>query len=79
MKEKGNKTIIYQSSNGKTISLDDSRGTVIIEDEFSNQIIMGVDGITIKSSKDIKMKSRGKLIMEASDIVTVKGRMINLN
>lgn len=48
--------------------MDEDADIIKIEDEHSNILILNKDGISIESGKDIKMKAKGDIKMEGTNI-----------
>lgn len=53
---------------GKMIVLDEDAGELRLEDENGNKIVMGADGISIESAKDILLKATGDIKAEGVNI-----------
>jgi len=71
------------SAKGKSILVD--QDTITINDENANEIIFDSSGITFSSSKDLKLKADGDLVMEAQNVdikaniaFSAKGNTANL-
>lgn len=58
------KALNIESPAGKKIIIDEDAGEINIADENGNKIIMNKDGISIESSKEIKIKAGTDLKME---------------
>lgn len=64
------KTINISTPVGKVISLDEDKGTIVLEDDHSNKITMDSNGIVIESQGNIELK--------ASKDVNIEGTNINI-
>lgn len=60
-------SIRIETPAGKTLTMDDNAGSVVIEDENSNKIEMGPGGITIVSNGDIAIKAGGNIDIEGTN------------
>ncbi|MBL3655539.1 phage baseplate assembly protein V [Fulvivirga sediminis] len=71
------KTILLSGKNNR-IYINDEEGTISMDDAHGNQLLMGSDGITINSSKDLKMTAKGNLSIEAKKNISIKGKKVDL-
>lgn len=62
------KTLILETPNGNTLILSDEEGSISLEDENKNRILMDADGITLESSKDLMMKAQGDVKIEGVNV-----------
>jgi uncharacterized protein involved in type VI secretion and phage assembly len=51
------KSILFETPNGKAVELSDEAGTIRIEDEHGNKIVLDSSGVTIESALDLNLKS----------------------
>lgn len=80
------KQIELSTKKGNKIFISDDKKGITLEDENKNKIIMNADGILIESAKDIILKAKGDLKIDAVNIkakasanIELKGSMIKLN
>jgi hypothetical protein len=57
-----------ETPKGKKVIVDEDADIIKIEDEHSNMLTLNKDGISIESSKDIKIKAKGDINMEGVNI-----------
>jgi hypothetical protein len=57
-----------ETPKGKKVIVDEDADVIKIEDEHSNRLTLNKDGISIESSKDIKIKAKGDITMEGVNI-----------
>ncbi|WP_312177457.1 hypothetical protein [Chryseobacterium sp.] len=57
-----------ETPKGKKIIVDEDADIIKIEDEHANTFILNKDGISMDSSKDIKIKAKGDISMEGVNI-----------
>lgn len=57
-----------ETPKGKKVILDEDADIIKIEDEHSNILTLNKDGISIESGKDIKIKAKGDITMEGTNI-----------
>lgn len=70
------KAITLETPNGKTLTLNDEAGTIALEDENKNRIVMDAEGITLESGKDLLMKAQGDVKIEGANIeMTAQARL----
>ena len=62
------KSYTLETPAGKKIVLDEDAKLMKLEDENGNKIILNSDGITIESSKAIKMKATTDFTVEAVNV-----------
>jgi Rhs element Vgr protein len=62
------KSLTLQSPGGKSIAMDEDAGTLKLEDENGNKLMMNADGITIESKKKIILKTSDDIEVEGKDI-----------
>lgn len=60
--------IIIETTAGNHISLDQSNGSILIEDANNNMVLMSKTGIVLESSRDITFRAAGVLRLEGSNI-----------
>jgi len=79
-------SVEISTRNGNKILVSDNQSGLIMEDENGNKIQLNRDGITLDSSKDIKLNANGNIDMEgintnmaASGMMELKGSLININ
>ena len=53
---------------GKKLVIDDDADNIIMEDQHGNKITLDAEGITIESSKDLKLKAQGDVKVEGINI-----------
>ena len=71
---------VFKSRKGHALTLsDEAEDGILIEDANGNKILMNKDGITIETSKALKIKAGSTADIEASGEATVKGNPIQLN
>ncbi len=63
------KSIVLETPEGRTITLDDDSGEIRIEDESGNVSTFDSDGITIESQGDISLKASGDIKLEGTNIL----------
>jgi uncharacterized protein involved in type VI secretion and phage assembly len=60
------KSILVETPNGKVLELSDEAGTIRIEDEHGNKIVLDSSGVTIESASDLNLKSGKDAKMNSS-------------
>lgn len=61
------KKIITVSTPGKnSIEINDDKKSIRLTDQHKNEIMMDSDGISLSSSKDIKLKAKGNITLDAT-------------
>lgn len=61
------KKVITISTPGKnTVEISDDAKQIKLTDQHKNEILMNSDGISLSSSKDIKLKAKGSIAMDAT-------------
>jgi Rhs element Vgr protein len=67
------KIVTISTPAGNKIVLDEDDKSITLEDQNSNKIKMGTDGIEISSPKDIKITAQGKLEAKATMDLSAEG------
>lgn len=67
------KSISIETPGGHKVIIDEDQKKIHLEDMNGNKITMNEDGISIESSKDIKIKAATDLKMEGGSNVNLKG------
>ena len=62
------KCLLIETPGNRMLEMDDDAGTIIIKDANGNKIIMGSDGITIESAKDLVLKAAKSISLAAPEI-----------
>jgi uncharacterized protein involved in type VI secretion and phage assembly len=62
------KSVTLQTPAGKMLAIDEDDGSIKLEDENGNKIVMNSDGITIESAKDLKLKASGDIKLEGVNV-----------
>jgi uncharacterized protein involved in type VI secretion and phage assembly len=73
-----NKLLTIETSDKNTIIINDKEKTVEIKDANNNTVKLSADGITLDSGKDVIIKAKGGIKMEASAKVEIKGSAIDI-
>ncbi|MEL6852551.1 MAG: type VI secretion system tip protein VgrG [Bacteroidota bacterium] len=71
------KTITIDTPAGNSILMDEEGKTIVIEDQNQNKIALEQGGITLDSPKDINLKAGGKINIEATADLSMKGTNIS--
>lgn len=50
------------------IAIDQSAGTITIQDQYGNSLILDKEGITLSSAKDFKVEAAGKVIIKGGTV-----------
>lgn len=50
------------------IAIDQSAGTITIEDQHGNSLILNKEGITLSSAKDFKVEAKGKVVIKGASV-----------
>ena len=66
------KIVTIETPDKNTVILDDKNKTIRLEDMNANSLVMDASGISIKSTKDIKMEAPGNIHLSAQSNVDVK-------
>jgi Rhs element Vgr protein len=66
-------TIITKGKN--SIIIDDKKKSITLEDQTKNKIVMDDKGILMDTPKDLNLKAKGKINIEATKDATVKSSM----
>ncbi len=69
-------SITIETPAGKTFTMDDKAGSVVIEDDHGNRIEMGPGGITVSSDKDIAIKAGGNIDIEGTNSTVKASAML---
>lgn len=67
------KIITIETPAGNKVTLDDDARAMTLEDESGSTITMDDDGITLDSSKDIKLSASGKIDIRAGSDLDLRG------
>jgi len=73
-----NKTLTIQTSEKNTIVINEKDKIIEMKDANNNTVKLSADGITLDSGKDIIIKSKGGIKMQASAKVEIKGAEIDI-
>ena len=73
-----NKLLTIQTSDKNTIIINDKDKIIEIKDANNNIIKLSSDGITLDSGKDVIIKAKGGIKMQASAKVEIKGSEIDI-
>lgn len=65
-------TIITPGKN--SIVIDDDAKSITLKDQNKNEIVMGDSGIEITSGKDITLKARGNIVLDATGKMSIKAK-----
>ena len=66
------KNIIIETPSKNIITISDENKKITIEDQNKNKIEMSSSGIVMDSPKDINIKAKGKINIEAMQNITIK-------
>jgi Rhs element Vgr protein len=66
-------TVITKGKN--SIVIDDKKKSITLEDQNKNKIVMDDKGILLDTPKDLNLKAKGKINIEATKDATVKSNM----
>lgn len=50
------------------IAIDQSAGTITIEDQHGNSLLLDKEGITLSSAKDFKVEAKGKVVIKGATV-----------
>ncbi len=64
----GDKSIVIETPGGRKFTMDDSAGTVQVEDASGNVLLMNDSGISVESAKEISLKGGSKISLAAPEI-----------
>jgi Rhs element Vgr protein len=73
-----NKLLTIETSDNNTIIINDKDKTIEIKDANNNTFKLSSDGITLDSGKDVVIKAKGGIQMQASAKVEIKGSEIDI-
>ncbi len=73
-----NKLLTIETSDKNTIIINDKDKTIEIKDANNNTVTLSSDGITLDSGKDVIIKAKGGIKMQASAKVEIKGSEIDI-
>ena len=59
------KCLVLSTSTNKTIEIGDDGASVRLSDQHNNEIVMDEKGISLSSGKDITLKAKGNIILNA--------------
>ncbi len=59
------KTLSIETAGKNRITLNDDGAGILLEDQYSNRIIMNASGITIESAKDLSFKAKNNITIDA--------------
>ncbi|CAL2106832.1 type VI secretion system secreted protein VgrG [Tenacibaculum sp. 190524A02b] len=62
------KSITIATPVGKSVTLDEDAGTIVVEDDHSNIITMDSSGIVMESAGDISIKASGDVTIEGTNV-----------
>lgn len=57
---------------------DDDKQAITLSDQHGNKVVLDDKGITLESAKDMRLKSSGKLELEARSDITIKGSEVEI-
>lgn len=73
-----NKVLTIETSDKNVITINDKNKFIEIKDANNNLVKLSADGITLDSGKDVIIKAKGGIKMEASAKVEIKGSAIDI-
>ena len=73
-----NKVRTIETSDKNVITINDKNKFIEIKDANNNLVKLSADGITLDSGKDVIIKAKGGIKMEASAKVEIKGSAIDI-
>ncbi len=73
--EEEKKIITIETPGKNTIIIDDDKKTITVQDQHKNKIETSKDGILIDSAKDVNIKAKGNIVMDAKQKITIKAAM----
>jgi Rhs element Vgr protein len=73
-----NKLLTIETSDKNTIIINDKEKTIELKDANNNTVKLSADGITLDSGKDVIIKAKGGIQMQASAKVEIKGSEIDI-
>lgn len=68
------KSIIIETPGKRIFEMNDNEGSISVQDEHGNKIIMQQSGISVESGADLTLKAKGKISMEADAQLTLKAK-----
>lgn len=68
------KIITIRTPGGALIEMDDDKKSITLNDPNKNSIVLDSNGITLQSDKDINLKAKGNINMEAGAKASVKAK-----
>jgi len=71
-------TVVIQTSEKNIITINDKDKKIELKDANNNIVSLSADGITLDSGKDVIIKAKGNIKMQASAKVEIKGSAIDI-
>jgi phage gp45-like len=62
------KSVTIQTPGNRVVELNDGGGTITLQDDNGNKIVMNASGIRIEAAKEIKLKAGTTLSIEAAQV-----------
>jgi uncharacterized protein involved in type VI secretion and phage assembly len=62
------KCLLIETPGNRMLEMDDDAGTITIKDANGNKIMLGSDGITIESAKDLVLKAAKSISLSAPEV-----------
>lgn len=59
------KVVKISTPGNNKIEISDEKKTIMLTDQYNNEIVMDNNGIALKASKDIMLKAKGNITMDA--------------
>ena len=68
------KIIVIETPGGQKATFDDDQKSLMLEDQNSNKIVLDSNGIILDSGKDITLKAKGAVKIDATTQVAIKAK-----
>ena len=70
--------VAITTAGGNQLTLSDEAGTILLQDQHANQILLSEDGILVKSSKDLNLEAPGSINITADQHLNFWAKQGNL-
>ena len=77
--DEANKVITVVTPAANRLELSDDGKAITLEDQNGNKVVLDGQGITLDSPKDVSIKAQGKVDIQATQDVSIKGMNVNAN
>ena len=70
--------VAITTAGGNQLTFSDEAGTILLQDQHANQILLSEDGVLVKSSKDLNLEAPGSINITADQHLNLWAKQGNL-